>query len=62
MKTQQVTKSRGKEEIELAAYLANAACPVPLVLDVRLAHYHIGSSSVLTLVSMDTYDNDLDGQ
>ena len=31
--------------IELAAYLANAAGPVPLVLDLRIAHERWGSSS-----------------
>ena len=39
VKTQQVAKSRGQRcgDIELAAYLANAARPVPLVLDLRIA-------------------------
>ena len=32
-------------EIELAGYLANAAGPVPLVLDLRIAHDRFGSSS-----------------
>jgi hypothetical protein len=47
VKTQHVTKSRGRHcgDIELAAYLANAACPVPLVLDLRIAHDRFGSSS-----------------
>ena len=37
-KTQQVARSRGQRcgDIELAAYLANAAGPVPLVLDLRI--------------------------
>jgi hypothetical protein len=40
VKTQQVAKSRGQRcgDIELAGYLANAAGPVPLVLDLRIAH------------------------
>ncbi len=39
VKTQQEAKSRGQRcgDIELAAYLANAARPVPLVLDLRIA-------------------------
>jgi hypothetical protein len=39
-KTQFVVKSRGQHcgDIELPAYLANAAGPVPLVLDLRIAH------------------------
>ena len=51
MKTQQVVKSRGQHcgDIELAGYLANAAGPVPLVLDLRIAHDRFGSSSDPTL-------------
>ena len=47
VKTQQVARSRSQrcEDIELAAYLANAAGPVPLVLDLRIAHERFGSSS-----------------
>jgi hypothetical protein len=43
-------------DIELAAYLANAAGPVPLVLDLHIAHDRFGSSSTaaLTLVLTDT--------
>ena len=39
VKTQQVIKSQGQHcgDIELAGYLANAAAPVPLVLDLRIA-------------------------
>jgi hypothetical protein len=39
VKTQQVMKSRGQHcgDIDLAGYLANAAGPVPLVLDLRSA-------------------------
>ncbi len=33
----------------MAAYLANAAGPVPLVLDLRIAHDRFGSSSDLHL-------------
>ena len=55
VKTQQVVKSRGHHcgDIELAGYLANAAGPVPLVLDLRIAHDRFGSS--LTLILMETY-------
>ena len=40
VKTQQVAKSRGQRcgVIELAAYLDNATGPVPLVLDLCMAH------------------------
>ena len=47
VKTQQVVRSRGQRcgDIELAGYLANAAGPVPLVLDLRIANELWGSSS-----------------
>ena len=40
VKTQQVVKNRGQYcgDIELVAYLANVEGPVPLVLDLLLAH------------------------
>ena len=46
-KTQQVVRSRGQHcgDVELVGYLANAAGPVPLVLDLRIAHDRFGSSS-----------------
>jgi hypothetical protein len=42
-----VVKSRGQHcgDVELAGYLANAAGPVPLVLDLRIVHDRFGSSS-----------------
>jgi hypothetical protein len=51
VKTQQVVKSRGQHcgDIELEGYLANAAGSVPLVLDLRIAHDRVGSSSDPTL-------------
>ena len=51
VKTQQVVKRRGQHcgDIELAGYLANAAGPVPLVLDLRIAHDRVGSSTDPTL-------------
>jgi hypothetical protein len=63
VKTQQVARSRGQRcgDIELAAYLANAAGPVPLVLDLRITHDRFGSSSVPSLNEHLHYPNDLDG-
>jgi hypothetical protein len=45
--SQQVVNNRGQycEDIELGGYLANAADPVPLVLDLRIVHDRFGSSS-----------------
>ena len=47
VKTQQVTKGRGQRcgDIELAGYLENVSGPVPLVLDLRIAHERWASSS-----------------
>jgi hypothetical protein len=55
VKTQQVIKSRGRHcgDIDLSGYLANAADPVPLVLDIRITQTSTGV--VLTLVLMETY-------
>ena len=63
VKTQQVAKSRGQRcgDIELAGYLANAAGPVPLVLDLRIAHDRFGSSSDPNINGLLHYPNDLDG-
>ena len=63
VKTQQVVRSRGQRcgDIELAGYLANAAGPVPLVLDLRIAHERWGSSSDPSLNGHLHYPNDLDG-
>jgi hypothetical protein len=46
-KTQQVIRSRGQHcgDVELVGYLSSAADPVPLVLDLRIAHDRFGSSS-----------------
>ena len=51
VKTQQVVKSRGHHcgDIELAGYLANATDPVSLVLDLRIVHDRVGSSTDPTL-------------
>ena len=42
VKTQQVVKIRGQYcgDIQLGGYLANAAGPVPLVVDLRITHDH----------------------
>ncbi len=63
VKTQQVARSRGQRcgDIELAAYRANVAGPVPLVLDLRIAHDRFGSSSDPSLDGHLHYPNDLDG-
>ena len=47
VKTKKVARSRGQRcgDIELAAYLADAAGHVPLVLDLCIAHERWGSSS-----------------
>jgi hypothetical protein len=60
VKTQQVAGSRGQQcgDIELAGYLANAAGPVPLVLDLRIAHERFGSSSDPTLNGHLHYPNE----
>ncbi len=62
VKTQQVVKSRGRHcgDLELAAYLANAAGPVPLVLDLRLTHDRIGSSANPALNGTLTHPNNID--
>ena len=62
VKTQQVVKSRGQHcgDFELAGYLANAAGPVPLVLDLRIAHDRFGSSSDPSLNGNLHYPNDID--
>jgi hypothetical protein len=51
VETQQVVKNRGQHcgDIELAGYLANDTGPVPLVLDLRIAHDRVGSSADPTL-------------
>ena len=59
-KTQQVARSQCRD-VELAGYLANAAGPVPLVLDLRIAHDRFGSSSEPSINGYLHYPNDLDG-
>ena len=62
VKTQQVVKRRGQHcgDIELAGYLANAADPVPLVLDLRVAHDRVGSCADPALNGHLRYPNNLD--
>jgi hypothetical protein len=62
VKTHQVVKNRGHQcgDIELAGYLANEAGPVPLVLDLRIAHDRVGSSADPTLNGHLKYPNNLD--
>jgi hypothetical protein len=62
VKTQQVVESRGQhcDDIELVEYLANASGPVPLVLDLRVAHDRVGSSTDPTLNGHLRYPNNLD--
>ncbi len=61
-KTRQVARSRGQKcgDIELPGHLANAAGPVPLVLDLRIAHGRWGSSSDPSLHGNLSYLNDID--
>ena len=62
VKTQQVVKSRGQHcgDIDLAGYLPNTAGPVPLVVDLRIAHDRGGSSTDPTLNGHLKYPNNLD--
>jgi hypothetical protein len=62
VKTQHVVKSRGQQcgDIELAGYLDNETGPVPLVLDLRIAHDRVGSSVDPTLNGHLKYPNNLD--
>ncbi len=55
-------QSRGQHcgDIELAGYLANAAGPVPLVLDLRIAHDCFGSSSDPSFNGNLHYPNNID--
>ncbi len=57
-----MVKSRGQHcgDIELVGYLANAAGPVPLVLDLRVPHDRVGSSADPVLNGHLRYPNNLD--
>ena len=56
------TQSRGErcDDIKLDDYLANATGPVPLVLDLRIAHDRWGSSSNPSLNGNLHYPADID--
>jgi hypothetical protein len=62
IETQQVARSQGQQcgDIELADYLAKAVGPLPLVLDLRIAHDRFGSSSDPSLNGHLHYPNDID--
>jgi hypothetical protein len=62
VKTQQVVKSRGQHcgDINLAGYLVNETGPVSLVLDLRISHDRVGSSTDPTLNGHLRYPNNLD--
>ncbi len=55
-------KSRGHHcgDIELVGYLTNATDPVPLVLDLRVVHDKVGSSTDPPLNGHLRYPNNLD--
>ncbi len=57
-----MVKSRGQQcgDIELVGYLVNEAGPVPLVMDLRIDHDRVGSSSDPTLNGHLKYPNHLD--
>jgi hypothetical protein len=60
VKTQQVATNHGQwcGDIELGGYLANATGPVPLVLDLHIAHDRFGSSSDPNINGHLHYPND----
>jgi hypothetical protein len=62
VKTHQVVKRRGQPcgDIELSGYLGNASGPVSLVLDLRIAHDRVGSSTDPSLNGHLKYPNNLD--
>ena len=62
VKTQQVVRIRGQRcgDIDLTSYLANETVPVPLVLDLCIAHDRFGSSSDPSFNGHLHYPNDID--
>ena len=62
VKTQEVARSRGQRcgDIELAAFLADVAGPVTLVMDLGIAHERWGSSSNPALDGKLHYPNPAD--
>jgi len=61
-KTEQVVRIRGQYcgDVELVGYLANTSGPVPLVLDLLIAHDRFGSNSDPNLNGTLHYPNDID--
>ena len=57
-----MVKSRGRHcgDIDLAGYLVNEADPVPLVLEIRIAHDRVGSSTDPSFNGHLRYPNKLD--
>ena len=57
-----MARNRGQRcgDIELASYLANAAVPVPLVLDLRITYERFGSSSDPSINGHLHHPHDLD--
>ncbi len=62
VKTQHGVKSRGQHcgDIQLEVYLANESGPVPLVLDLRIAHDRVGSRTDHNLNGHLKYPNNFD--
>jgi hypothetical protein len=61
-KMQHVTKSRGRHcgDIQVTSYLTNTSDPLPLVMDLHIAHDRFGSSSNPSLNGHLHYPNDID--
>ncbi len=57
-----MVKNRGQHcgDIEVAGYLDNETGPVPLVMDLRITHDRVGSSTDPTLNGHLKYPNNLD--
>ena len=57
-----MVKNRGQHcgDVELVGYLPNATVPLPLVLDLHIAHDRFGSSSDPTLNGKLHYPQDID--
>ena len=62
VKTERVVRSRGQRcgDLEITSYLVNESGPVPLVLDLRIAHDRWGSSSDPSINGHLHYPNDID--
>ncbi len=62
VKTQQVVKSRGQHcgDVEMVGYPTNTTGPVSLVMDLRITHDRVGSSTDPTLNGQIRYPNNLD--